>query len=216
VTLYLPERAYVPKSEFDDPVDYYYSPLTRWIYRERLRATLSLLRSNTYGALLEVGYGSGILLPELARHCKALVGLDIHGQASEVQGLLAHEGVDAELHQSSLYEMPFRNAQFDAVVCLSVLEHLTDLDRAMAEFARVARPGAVLALGFPVRNVITDSFFKLVGYNPRRLHPASHRDILDAIGRQSLLHIDEVKMTPDRVPRDLAVYCSCRCTRLLQ
>src|SRR6267143_6116094 len=211
--LYIPERRVVPKSEFDDPIDFYYRPLTGWIYRDRLEMSISMLGDQKSEALLEIGYGSGLLLPELARRTKRLVAIDIHGQVAEVYAMLEHEGVKADLHQGSLFEMPFADGKFDAVACFSVLEHLTDLDGAMREFSRVTRPGAVLALGFPIRNFITDAFFKAAGYEPRKLHPSSHRDIEQAIRRQPMLSLDRIRIFPRFAPKDLGLYFSCRCTR---
>jgi ubiquinone/menaquinone biosynthesis C-methylase UbiE len=211
--LYIPERSVVPKSEFDDPIDYYYRPFTRKIYRDRLEMSISMLGEQKSEALLEIGYGSGLLLPELARHTKRLVAIDIHGQADQVYRMLEHEGVKAELHQASLYEMPFADGEFDALACFSVLEHLTDLDGAIREFARVTRLGAVLALGFPIRNFITDAFFRMAGYEPRKLHPSSHRDIEQAIRRQPLLSLDQTALLPKHLPANLSLYCSCHCKR---
>ncbi len=211
--LYIPERQFVPKSEFDDPIDFYYRPLTGWIYRDRLEMSISNLGDQKSEALLEIGYGSGLLLPELARRTKRLVAIDIHGQAPEVYRMLEHEGVKAELHQGSLFEMPFADGEFDAIACFSVLEHLTDLDGAMREFSRVTRPGAILALGFPIRNFVTDAFFRAAGYEPRKLHPSSHRDIEQAIRRAPLLSLDRIRVFPRFAPIDMGLYFSCRCTR---
>jgi ubiquinone/menaquinone biosynthesis C-methylase UbiE len=211
--LYIPERRFVPKSEFDDPIDFYYRPLTGWIYRDRLEMSISNLGEKKSDALLEIGYGSGLLLPELARRTNRLVAIDIHGQVPEVYRMLEHEGVKAELHQGNLYEMPFADGEFDAIACFSVLEHLTDLDGAMREFSRVTRPGAVLALGFPIRNFITDAFFRAAGYEPRKLHPSSHRDIEQAIRRQPKLSLDRIRIFPRFAPIDIGLYFSCRVTR---
>jgi len=211
--LYLPERSIVPKSEFDDPIDYYYRPLTSKVYRDRLEISMSMLGDERSQALLEVGYGSGLLLPELARRTRRLVAIDIHGQADAVYRMLEHEHVKADLYKASLYEMPFADSEFDAIACFSVLEHMTDLDAAFLEFARVTCPGAVLALGFPIRNLITDSFFRVVGYNPRKLHPSSHRDIEQAILRQPLLRLDRIRTFPKYLPTPIGLYVSCRCIR---
>lgn len=211
--LYIPERSVVPKSEFDDPIDYYYRPFTGKIYRDRLEMSISMLGDRKSEALLEIGYGSGLLLPELSRRTNKLVAIDIHGQADQVYKMLEHEHVTAELHKGSLYEMPFADGEFDAIACFSVLEHLTELDKAMREFARVTRPGAVLAFGFPVRNFITDAFFRYAGYEPRKLHPASHRDIEQAIRRQPLLSLEKIRVLPGFLPIDASLYFSCRVVR---
>jgi SAM-dependent methyltransferase len=48
------------------------------------------------------------------------------------------------------------DSSFDAVLCLGVLPHIQRLDVAVAELARVARPGATLILSF--RNDLFDLF----------------------------------------------------------
>ncbi len=212
-SVYIPDRGVVPKTDHDDPIDYYYKPLTGYVYRKRLTMTAALLGPTKYPCLLEIGYGSGILLPELARHTERLTAIDIHSNRELVATMLKRLGVEADLRQADLYQMPFENGSFDALFCLSVLEHLTELDRALAEFARVTNPGATLVFGFPVRNMVTDAFFRAVGYDPRKLHPSGHRDIERAIRARPDLRLERRETFPARVPVDLALYCSCRCVR---
>jgi len=203
----------VPKTDDDDPIDYYYNPLTRYVYRKRLTMTAALLGPTKFPSMLEIGYGSGILLPELARHTDRLVAIDIHKNREPVASMLQRLGVVADLRQADLYRMPFDDQAFDALFCLSVLEHLTDLDRALAEFARVTKPRATLVFGFPVRNLVTDAFFRAVGYDPRRLHPSGHRDIERAILARTDLRLDRRVTFPARAPVDLSLYYACRCIR---
>lgn len=48
-----------------------------------------------------------------------------------------------------VHAMPFRPASFDVVTCFEVLEHLEEPAVAVAEFARVLRPGGRLLLSVP-------------------------------------------------------------------
>jgi SAM-dependent methyltransferase len=204
-------RGAAPKTGADDPVEYYYRPLTSRLYRGRLRLGARLLGATRFGSLLEVGYGSGIFLPELARRTDRLAGLELHSEAARIEELLRRFGVEAELRRGSLFEMPFADGEFDALVCLSVLEHLSDLDAALDELRRVVRPGGVVVLGFPVRNPVTDALFRLAGYDPRVLHPSGHRDILASIGRHPGFRVERRSHLPRVVPLALAAYAGCRC-----
>jgi SAM-dependent methyltransferase len=210
----LPPRELVPKPAPDDPVDYYYRLPTARIYRARLRLAARLLGSERYESLLEVGYGSGIFLPELARRCSRLAGVDVHGASKQVEVMLTQLGLEADLREASLFDLPFEDGTFDGLVCLSVLEHIVELDAALTEFRRVLRPGGVAVLGFPVRNPITDTFFRAVGYNPREIHPSSHREILEAAQRHPSFAIEREGRYPGWAPLDLAGYAACRCRAL--
>lgn len=208
--LVLPRRSIIPKTAPDDPVDYYYKLLTARLYRSRLRLACSLLGHGPFESLLEVGYGSGILLPELARRTGRLAGIDLHGESQAVRKMLLDLDVPADLHEGSLFDLPFANGEFDALVCLSVLEHITDLAAALAEFSRVLRVGGTAVLGFPARNPATDTFFRAVGYNPRDIHPSGHGDILRAL-HESALQAERIEHFPRILPVGLSAYVTCLC-----
>jgi 2-polyprenyl-3-methyl-5-hydroxy-6-metoxy-1,4-benzoquinol methylase len=207
----LPPRSLVPKTAPDDPIDYYFKPLTARIYRARLKLAARLLDEHWYDSLLEVGYGSGIFLPELARRCDRLAGIDLHSESERVDQMLAELGLRVELRQASLFEIPFPDGDFAGLVCLSVLEHITELDRALDEFRRILRASGIAVLGFPVRNPVTDAFFRTVGYNPREIHPSSHRDILAAARAHPGFVVEREERFPQLAPLDLAAYIVCRC-----
>jgi SAM-dependent methyltransferase len=210
----LPPAGLAPKTHADDPVDYYYKPLTGRLYRSRLRLVGDLLGPGSFASLLEIGYGSGIFLPELARRTDRLVGIDIHGESKRVEEMLDLVGESAELLHASLFELPFDDGEFHALVCVSVLEHIVELERALDEFRRVVVPGGTVVLGFPVRNRLTDGFFRLVGYDPRAIHPSAHTDILRAVERHRGFALERRAWLPRPLPLDLAAYAGCRCRAL--
>ena len=46
--------------------------------RKRYRLVQAVLPAHRVGGVAEIGYGGGIFLPELARHCETLQGIDVH------------------------------------------------------------------------------------------------------------------------------------------
>jgi 2-polyprenyl-6-hydroxyphenyl methylase/3-demethylubiquinone-9 3-methyltransferase len=48
--------------------------------------------------------------------------------------------------------LPYGDAKFDIVVCVDVLEHVSDLAKVISEIARVLRPGGVLCFDTINRN----------------------------------------------------------------
>jgi len=77
--------------------------------------------------------------------------------------------------------LPFRDATFDVVYCFSTLEHVADAGRALAEMARVLRPGGALYLHTPSPAACFETHYKIF-WIPG-LPPALARAYLAARGR---------------------------------
>lgn len=96
------------------------------------------------GRVLEVGTGTGELARRLLAAVPAvsLVVSDLaHGMTSHAAAILGGvPAVDADAEA-----LPFRSARFDLLLSASVFQWLNDLPAALAEAARVLRPGGLLA-----------------------------------------------------------------------
>ncbi|PKW25538.1 class I SAM-dependent methyltransferase [Phycicoccus duodecadis] len=90
--------------------------------------------------VLDAGCGTGRMARFLADRGCSVVGVDIS------PGMLAmarRHHPDLEVHEASLTDLPFADASFDGVLLWYSVIHLPDEDlaRALAEVARVVRPG---------------------------------------------------------------------------
>ena len=108
-------------------------------------------------ALVDVGCSSGHLLADLRAEWPgaALAGVD-----AEAAGLpAAHAAVPyAALFHASATELPFADGVADALVALNLLEHLPDDRAALAEFARVLRPGGRAVIVVPANPRLYDYY----------------------------------------------------------
>jgi ubiquinone/menaquinone biosynthesis C-methylase UbiE len=74
-----------------------------------------------------------------------VVGLDPSApMLAQARAKLSDYGARALLVRGTAMRLPFEDATFDAVTCLEALEFLPDDAAALAEMARVLRPGGVL------------------------------------------------------------------------
>ncbi len=91
-------------------------------------------------SVLDIAAGTGDLCRELERLGLAPIALDLSA------GMLANARTDAPLVQADARFLPLPDGSVDGVTCGFALRNLVDLDRCLAEMARVLRPGGSLAL----------------------------------------------------------------------
>jgi ubiquinone/menaquinone biosynthesis C-methylase UbiE len=90
--------------------------------------------------VLEVGVGAGATAARIAEELRAaVVGIDT---SERMVDLTRERGLEARV--ADVQELPFGDGEFDCVVAGWVFYHVIDRDRAIAECARVLRPGGRL------------------------------------------------------------------------
>jgi ubiquinone/menaquinone biosynthesis C-methylase UbiE len=141
------------------------SPLVRFVESRRVDTIFRLLEARASHRVLEVGCGAGHLLARLP--AGRAVGMDL------AESLLARTrtrlGARAALAQGDAVALPFASDAFDRVYCSEVLEHLVDPRAAVAEIARVLRPGGVAVLSVPNEALINRAKAMLRGLGIWRL-----------------------------------------------
>lgn len=93
---------------------------------------------------LDVGCGGGLLAEEVAVMGFATIGVD--PSEPSLRTARRHAGasrLDIGYHVGVAERLPYADACFDVVFCCDVLEHVSSVDRAVGEIARVLRPGGV-------------------------------------------------------------------------
>jgi SAM-dependent methyltransferase len=151
----LPRSELLKTNELDQG-DWNFRPVLGYIQRQRFHLGASLLGSGRYQRLLDLGYGSGIFLPELSRHCDELHGVDPHPMSGDVREVLARNGIRAELASAGASSMPYADEFFDAIVTVSAIECVPDLDAACTEIRRVLKPDGVFVVVTPGFSAIAD------------------------------------------------------------
>ena len=129
-------------------------PVRRASEDRRMETLLRLLEMRPGERLLDIGCGSGWFGDRCQRQGVAVWAMDI-GRTG-VAGAKARFPHAGTYQVGDLYFLPFVSGSFDAVVLSEVVEHLEDIDSAIAEARRVLRPGGRLLVSVPYRETIVD------------------------------------------------------------
>lgn len=121
--------------------------------------SVGLVKDLASGArVLEVGCGTGLILRDVTPLAGSATGLDLsHGM------LRAARSRSLRVVQGSATALPFPDGHFDLVYSFKVLAHVPAIGDAVAEMARVTRPGGRMMLEFYNRRSLR--------YLVRRLRP---------------------------------------------
>jgi ubiquinone/menaquinone biosynthesis C-methylase UbiE len=162
-----------------DHADWNYRPFLGWIQRLRFKLVLSLLDEIQCHRILEVGYGSGIFLPELERHCEELFGIDIHNMPKEVQKVLLEQlDIRTKLYSASVEATNFPNNYFDYIVAISALEFVQNIDAACKEIRRILKPDGSLIVITPGHSKILDIGLKIITGESAKQDYENRRELL--------------------------------------
>ena len=110
-------------------------------------AYLDLLGVTTGERVLDVGCGSGVVTRDIARRvgpAGRAIGIDPSPQLLVVARELAQAaglGSQVDLREGSALSLPFPDGAFDVALAVTVLAHTPGGEGAVAEMARVVRPG---------------------------------------------------------------------------
>ncbi len=126
-----------------------------WHTVEEQNRFLSWLELGADKRLLDVACGAGgpALRIAVVTGC-SVVGVDIHEQAIVAACSLA---VDRGLSEKAEFrvvnasgQLPFPDADFDAITCIDAINHLTDRPRFVAEWIRLLKPNGRLLFTDPI------------------------------------------------------------------
>jgi SAM-dependent methyltransferase len=145
----------VAAAEYDAKWGIDFGPVGQDQVRAKLFKALGGEPAQPFGDALEIGAGTGYFSLNLLQ-----LGLIERATATDIsQGMLdalAHSarslGLSLDRVRTDAEDLPFPDQSFDVVFGHAVLHHVPNLDRALAEFHRVLRPGGAIAFcGEPSR-----------------------------------------------------------------
>lgn len=98
--------------------------------------------------VLDLGTGSGRLLPHLRERAGGIIGVDASPRMLEAaRSRVQSEGLDVDLRLGDFAHLPLHDAECDAVIANMVLHHLPEPAQVLTEIRRVLKPGGRFLVG---------------------------------------------------------------------
>lgn len=118
-------------------------------------------------SLIDIGCGKGDYTILLKGENRTLYGLDIRNRLKEYRG-------EIKFILGNATSISFRDATFDAVVSLDVIEHIKDDKQFVSEFFRILKPGGQFLCGTPNRDRLANVLGRLIGRGVGYLYRYGH------------------------------------------
>ena len=125
----------------------HYSPGRTW--EALARSALPLLEP---GDVLDIASGDGVLAELLAPHAQRYTCVDTSPRVVAAAAERLRRYANVEVREGDMHALPFADASFDLVVLMHALTYATRPAQAVAEAARVLRPGGRLLLSSLARH----------------------------------------------------------------
>lgn len=119
----------------------HYSPGRTW--EALARSALPLLAP---GHVLDIASGDGVLAELLAPHAREYICIDASARVVSAASERLRRFANVEVREGDMHALPFADDHFDLVVLMHALTYSTKPAAAVAEAARVLRPGGRLLL----------------------------------------------------------------------
>ncbi len=143
-------------------------------YQLRKRAVEKVMRAEEKDLVLEIGSGLSPVLTSWDRIVYSDLSAEALATLRKIHGKGQYVVADAT-------RLPFPDHTFSHVIASEVLEHLPDDNKALAEIARVTKPGGALIVTFPHRRFYFAHDDRFVGHC-RRYEIADMVHLIDRAG----------------------------------
>ncbi len=130
------------------------NPTRRWLHcmrRDWIISAMQRYQAAEARQALEIGPGSGVYLPELARLYQQVYASDIEMAYLENACQRLKHISNLNIRTDDITDSQLPAGSFDFILCTEVIEHIEDSQRALAQMWRLLRPGGVLLLSTPQR-----------------------------------------------------------------
>lgn len=167
---------------YDTVADQWWSDDIRWVRTLKNMVPARMRWFDTHmdwtgKRVLDLGCAGGFMAEAIAERGAKVIGIDPAEKAIEAacgQAMRSGSGITYDVGSGEA--LPYDAEQFDAVVCVDVLEHVTDLQQVLREVARVLKPEGLFLFDTINRNPLARLITITVAEDLLRILPKGTHD----------------------------------------
>lgn len=180
----------------DSTSEKYFQFQTKWITHLFIKNLINLLKKNNPAFILDVGCGTGYISNKLDNSLNSnIVCCDLN--LSRL--LIAKSSFQLETLLVDVTYLPFKNAIFDTVLALEVIEHLPNSCAAFEEIKRVSKKNVIISVPndpfFMMANFLRGKNLKSFGNPPDHLHHFNKKSLMSLL----LKYFSEIKISRNAI-----------------
>ncbi|MDR0628838.1 MAG: methyltransferase domain-containing protein [Treponema sp.] len=134
----------IEKQDFFNDLAEQWDEKNKW-NMDKIALMLKLLYIQEGDAALDVGTGTGVLIPLLTSYTGNITAIDSAEKMIQI-ARKKFEGRGVNFIHGDALEYPFPDASFDHIICYSVFPHFDDKPLAIARLAKKLKPGGLLSV----------------------------------------------------------------------
>jgi len=147
------------------------------IYKQNLELAIKLTQPHSK-VVLDVGCGSGVFLSYLVSYTEKCYGININKkQSTKAKGAFDSLGIKPNLITADIRKAPFGNSLFEVIYALNTLEHIKEINTALAEIKRILKSGGYFVATVPTENKIYGVGRMVIGYEKPKNHYHTPKEI---------------------------------------
>src|SRR3989344_4738828 len=156
------------------------NPILRFVLSKFNRDIIRLVSFAEPKTILDIGCGEGFITYNLGEKITSrILAIDIEEKAIKYANIY-HKRKNLDYQVGDLFKLKYENKSFDLVMCIEVLEHLEEFERAMDIMVNLSNKYVLLSVPnepwFRIANVLRLKYLNRLGNTPGHVNNWTKRD----------------------------------------
>lgn len=128
----------------------------------KIKAAVESLKFKGQSSVLDLGFGTGLLIPEIQKTTKEIAGLDISKNMLKEADPLIKRSLNIHLILADADQTPLRNGYFDIVFAMTLLQNMPNPHQTLQEAKRITKNDALIVVTGLKKHFTEHFFLKLL------------------------------------------------------